>query len=81
LLHIVLKHAKPMPHLLAQCQDNVTLRTNCKCLTPECIVITPECNEMALYVNQISSNMCRYMLANMYKNDYELCTLSLLKAL
>ena len=66
---------------LPSVQDNVTLRTNCKCLTPECIVITPECNEMALYVNQISSNMCRYMLANMYKNDYELCTLSLLKAL
>lgn len=34
---------------LPSVQDNVTLRTNCKCLTPECIVITPECNEMALY--------------------------------
>ena len=34
---------------LPSVQNNVTLRTNCKCLTPECIVITPECNEMALY--------------------------------
>ena len=33
---------------LPSVQDNVTMRTNCKCLTPECIVITPECNEMAL---------------------------------
>jgi hypothetical protein len=36
---------------LPSVQDNVTLRTNCKCLTPECIVITPECNEMALLIN------------------------------
>ena len=35
---------------LPSVQDNVTLRTNCKCLTPECIVITPGCNEMALYI-------------------------------
>ena len=35
---------------LPSVQDNVTLGTNCKCLTPECIVITPECNEMALYI-------------------------------
>ena len=34
---------------LPSVQDNATMRTNCKCLTPECIVITPECNEMALY--------------------------------
>ena len=35
---------------LPSVQDNVTLRTNCNCLTPECNVITPECNEMALYI-------------------------------
>ena len=35
---------------LPSVQDNVTLRTNCNCLTPECTVKTPECNEMALYI-------------------------------
>ena len=44
LLHILLKHARPMPLLLAQyVQDNAIMRTNCNCLTPECTVITPEC--------------------------------------
>ena len=35
---------------LPSVQDNVTLRTNCNCLTPDCNVITPECNEMASYI-------------------------------
>ena len=44
---------------LPSVHDNVTLRTNCKCLTPECIVITPECNEMALYIYIYYEMVCK----------------------
>ena len=46
---------------LPSVQDNAIMRTNCNCLTPECIVITPECNEMALiYIYIIYISLIRY---------------------